>query len=166
MARTDHTARLGAATALAAALLAGCTSFIPRESPLPRDGATMTEVYRTHMGTDGTSQTVRERLPQRGADDDAVVSRRKLLSEPLNNRFERLPNPDLTMHVFPHLSKGKYPVPGYDTVFPMYEGVEYALPGEVAPRHSVKTGALDARAAESGPALAHKDPARKPRPID
>lgn len=32
---------------------------------------------------------------------------------------------------YPHLAKGKYPVPGYVTVFPMYDTVEYALPGEV-----------------------------------
>ncbi|HET9641887.1 MAG TPA: hypothetical protein VFP68_00665, partial [Burkholderiaceae bacterium] len=48
--------------------------------------------------------------------------------------------PDLVMHVFPHLARGRYPVPGYVTVFPMYERVEYAMPGEAAPR----TAALDA----------------------
>ena len=40
------------------------------------------------------------------------------------------------MLVFPHLAKGRYPVPGYATVFPMYESVHYALPGEVAPRRN------------------------------
>ena len=36
------------------------------------------------------------------------------------------------MTVFPHLAKGKYPVPGYVTMFPMYESVEYLLPGEAS----------------------------------
>jgi hypothetical protein len=37
------------------------------------------------------------------------------------------------MYVFPHLaSDERVPVPGYVTSFPMYERVEYALPGEVS----------------------------------
>ena len=123
--------------ALAPLTLAGCTVIGKHESPLPRDGATMAEVYRNHMsgsGAEGESATPRDRLPARGADDDAVVAQRRKLSEPLDNRFERLPNPDLTLHVFPHLAQGRYPVPGYDTVFPMYETIQYAMPGEVAPR--------------------------------
>jgi hypothetical protein len=42
-----------------------------------------------------------------------------------------VPNPDLVMVVYPHLARGKYPVPGYVTTFPMYDEVIYALPGEV-----------------------------------
>lgn len=50
----------------------------------------------------------------------------------INARFTRLPNPDLVMYVAPHLSAdGRYPIPAYTTVFPMYESVEYALPGEI-----------------------------------
>ena len=46
--------------------------------------------------------------------------------------FPRLPNPTLVMYVFPHLAgETRAPVPGYTTAFPMYEQVEYALPGEV-----------------------------------
>jgi len=49
-------------------------------------------------------------------------------------RFQRVPNPDLVMYVFPHLARGRYPVPGYYTAFPLYETVEYALPGELPQR--------------------------------
>ena len=124
--------------ALATLALTGCSVIGKHESPLPRSGPTMAEVYRNHMndgGADGAGATPRDRLPARGADEDAVIAQRRSLSEPLNNRFERLPNPDLTLHVFPHLAQGRYPVPGYDTVFPMYETIQYAMPGEVAPRH-------------------------------
>lgn len=35
------------------------------------------------------------------------------------------------MYVFPHLATDSgYPVPGYSTVLPMYDPMEYALPGE------------------------------------
>lgn len=137
-ARTTARPSTPCALALAALALAGCSVIGKHESPLPRDGPTMTEIYRNHMsgsGAEGEAATPRDRLPSRGADDDAVIAQRRNLSEPLNNRFERLPNPDLTLHVFPHLAQGRYPVPGYDTVFPMYETVQYAMPGEVAPRH-------------------------------
>ncbi|WP_442780638.1 TIGR03751 family conjugal transfer lipoprotein [Avibacterium sp. 21-599] len=48
------------------------------------------------------------------------------------NLFPRLPNPDLAMFVFPHLSNTAEPVPipGYTTVFPFYGRVQYAQPGE------------------------------------
>ena len=46
-------------------------------------------------------------------------------------QFHRLPNPDLVMYVFPHLAgTDPVPVPGYSTVFPFYQRVQYALPGE------------------------------------
>ena len=46
-------------------------------------------------------------------------------------QFRRLPDPDLVMYVFPHLSGGEpVPVPGYSTVFPFYRHVHYAMPGE------------------------------------
>lgn len=47
------------------------------------------------------------------------------------SQFRRLPNPDLVMYVYPHLAgTDPVPVPGYTTVFPLYQRVEYALPGE------------------------------------
>ncbi|HFX2697311.1 TPA: TIGR03751 family conjugal transfer lipoprotein, partial [Pseudomonas aeruginosa] len=46
-------------------------------------------------------------------------------------QFHRLPNPDLVMYVFPHLAgTDPVPVPGYSTVFPLYQRVQYAMPGE------------------------------------
>ncbi|HAT6803620.1 TPA: TIGR03751 family conjugal transfer lipoprotein [Citrobacter freundii] len=45
--------------------------------------------------------------------------------------FKRLPNPDMVMYVYPHLTGGEsVPVPGYTTVFPFHTRVKYALPGE------------------------------------
>lgn len=46
-------------------------------------------------------------------------------------QFHRLPNPDLVMYVFPHWAgTDPVPVPGYSTVFPLYQRVQYAMPGE------------------------------------
>jgi conjugative transfer region lipoprotein (TIGR03751 family) len=47
------------------------------------------------------------------------------------SQFKRLPNPDLVMYVFPHLAgSDPAPIPGYTTVFPLYQRVQYAMPGE------------------------------------
>lgn len=115
--------------------LTACSVIGPRGSPLPQDGPNLVEVYRDHMATEGAAgQSPRERLPLRAADDDRLAAQRRADLSPLQQRFQRLPNPDLVMYVFPHLARGRYPVPGYVTVFPMYETVEYAMPGEVFER--------------------------------
>ena len=47
--------------------------------------------------------------------------------------FPRLPNPDIFIHVPAHLATDlRIPVPGYTTAVPLYDRVEYALPGEGA----------------------------------
>lgn len=49
----------------------------------------------------------------------------------LKNLFPRLPNPDITIYVYPHLAtRHEVPIPGYTTVMPLYQKVQYALPGE------------------------------------
>ncbi|MFV0476959.1 MAG: TIGR03751 family conjugal transfer lipoprotein [Parahaliea sp.] len=49
----------------------------------------------------------------------------------LDNLFPRLENPDLAIYVYPHLAtRTRAPIPGYTTVIPLYERVEYRLPGE------------------------------------
>ncbi len=49
----------------------------------------------------------------------------------IRRQFQRLPNPDLVMYMFPHLAGTEpVPVPGYSTVFPLYQRVQYAMPGE------------------------------------
>ncbi|PJG84810.1 TIGR03751 family conjugal transfer lipoprotein [Conservatibacter flavescens] len=50
----------------------------------------------------------------------------------IKNLFPQLPNPDLIMYVYPHLSTSgePMPIPGYSTVIPFYGRVQYAQPGE------------------------------------
>ncbi len=54
-------------------------------------------------------------------------------SNEIYNLFPRLINPDIVIYIYPHLAtKNAVPVPGYATVIPLYNSVQYALPGEVA----------------------------------
>ena len=50
----------------------------------------------------------------------------------LQRDFQRVPNPDILGYVYPHRA-GDLPVPGYYTVFSLYEKTPYAQPGEAAP---------------------------------
>ncbi|MCR6480991.1 TIGR03751 family conjugal transfer lipoprotein [Variovorax sp. ZS18.2.2] len=139
-ARTSPRALLAAL--LIATCLAGCSVTGPRESPLnevTRGSPTVTDVYRgktvstkASERTETPQQLLRRQTSARGvAQGDGDTSRYWSALEPMRQRFARVPNPDLVMVVYPHLAKGQYPVPGYVTVFPMYEQVQYALPGEV-----------------------------------
>ncbi len=127
---------------LSGALLAGCSVTGPRESPLneiTRGSPTVLDIYRGNAGegaTDASGTPIAnprllmhsERTIAAGDEDTA---RYWSALEPMRQRFARVPNPDLVMVVYPHLAQGKYPVPGYVTVFPMYEQTHYALPGEL-----------------------------------
>lgn len=120
-------------------ILAACSAAGPRESPLvgaTEGSPTVTDVYRGQQAGQNNRLLPRESLQSasraRTVDGrDAQQSKYWDPLKPTQQRFARVPNPDLVMVVYPHLAKGKYPVPGYVTVFPMYETVEYALPGEI-----------------------------------
>ena len=141
-------ASLSRATALIVALttaawLVGCSVTGSRESPLRKvteGSATVVDVYRGR--TQGGAQAPaaresaqdllrRESAARPIAQGDGDSNRYWSALEPMRQRFARVPNPDLVMVVYPHLARGQYPVPGYVTVFPMYEQAQYALPGEV-----------------------------------
>ena len=131
--------------------LASCASG-DKLSTIPSDGPTMAEIYRAHMAGTGQLGTPADhesgwRVSETVDRTDSDAARPSIVAEAsaavaavaeLQQRFTRLPNPDLVMYVTPHLSpNGRYPVPGYTTVFPLYETVEYALPGEVTWRRPV-----------------------------
>ncbi len=135
---------------LISALAIGCTTT-EKADILPQDGPTLHALYDTHFDTLRQRQaySVREHLGVRPAADPFPgiqhVNPSPRESDPMDytrhsaneilGLFPRLPNPDLVMYVFPHLAGPEsVPVPGYATTFPMYERVEYALPGEVPGR--------------------------------
>ena len=116
------------------AALAGCAGT--KESVLPQDGPSMQAIYAAHFEAMGAADplAVRRALGGRpvGDGDADLAGYSRTAHTELETRFLRLPNPTLVMYVFPHLAgTERVPVPGYATTFPLYEHVEYALPGEV-----------------------------------
>lgn len=132
------------AAALVMLLTSGCTVMKDRESPInevTKGSPTVLDVYRGNEYRNELARQkkitpqdrMREKTNARPVNEgDELTQRYWSAVEPMNQRFARVPNPDLVMVVYPHLAKGQYPVPGYVTVFPMYEQTQYALPGEVS----------------------------------
>lgn len=80
---------------------------------------------------------------------DYVQYTRSALTE-LDNLFPRHDNPDIVVYVYPHLAtRSRAPIPGYTTVVPLYERVEYRLPGEI----TLETPSPDKGEGLSGDAL-------------
>jgi len=122
--------------------LAGCAGT--KDTVLPQDGKSMKAIYDKHfegMAVDDP-RAVRAELGSRklSTGPRALHGYTGTAHDELDTTFPRLPNPTLVLYVFPHLAGAeRVPVPGYVTTFPMYERVEYALPGEV------ETGSPEAR---------------------
>lgn len=128
---------------LAVAVLGGCATS--KEKLLPHGDHTMMDIWNQNAGDGGgASQVARRQLldarqslrrPLSDVDVQAAPAEQMRYTRTARNevqrQFQRLPNPDLVMYVFPHLAgTDPVPVPGYTTVFPLYQRVQYAMPGE------------------------------------
>lgn len=134
---TDRLAVLGLTV-----LLGACTTT--KEQLLPHDHQTMLDIWNAETGGNaGGGQATRQLLDARQslrrplteadiqAAPDVQASYTRAAANEIYAQFQRLPNPDLLMYVYPHLAgTDPVPVPGYSTVFPLYQRVQYALPGE------------------------------------
>lgn len=103
----------------------GCSS----QNVIPSTGEQILTTYKNHTdGTDNTEKMFRElRSDRRDLRDYTRDS-----SNEISQKFPRLPNPELSLYVFPHFTTKGHPVPGYSSAFLFYEKDEYALPGELA----------------------------------
>ncbi|MEH6498333.1 MAG: TIGR03751 family conjugal transfer lipoprotein [Pseudoalteromonas distincta] len=126
----------------AVATLAGCATS--KEELMPHGGRTMQDIWHQEAGDGGSGQAARRHLldarqslrrPLTDADWQMAPEQQarytRTAANEIRSQFPRLPNPDLVMYVFPHLAgTDPVPVPGYSTVFPLYQRVQYAMPGE------------------------------------
>lgn len=126
----------GLALLAMAVLMGGCATS--KEELLPHNNRIMLDIWNVETGG-GARQLLDARQalrrPLSAADVQAApaVQARytRTAANEIYRQFHRLPNPDLLMYVFPHLAgSDPVPVPGYTTLFPLYQRVQYALPGE------------------------------------
>ena len=119
---------------LAALWLAGCSTS--KEQLLPPGDSTMLDLWQQKSGSPQMTAEARAVLRrdlndvERNAQPAVAESYSRDANSEIQQQFPRLPNPDLVMYVFPHMTVGNVPGPGYSTVFPFYSQVQYALPGE------------------------------------
>ncbi|WP_396269952.1 TIGR03751 family conjugal transfer lipoprotein [Klebsiella pneumoniae] len=119
---------------LAALWMAGCSTS--KEQLLPPGDSTMLDLWQQKSGSPQMTAEARAVLRrdlndvERNAQPAVAESYSRDANSEIQQQFPRLPNPDLVMYVFPHMTVGNVPVPGYSTVFPFYSQVQYALPGE------------------------------------
>ncbi len=108
--------------------LMGCSTA--QEDTLPNPSTNVEEVWQSQMGQGSAMhQYVGElRVP---LDAKQLAQRQSDYARDnwreTTNLFPRLPNPDIVLYVMPH-KVGHMPIPGYSTVFPLYERVHYATP--------------------------------------
>jgi conjugative transfer region lipoprotein (TIGR03751 family) len=123
---------------LALMSLAGCSSMM--SSRMPKGSISMAQTYNEAInGTggmvgSGTLKAVRSQVKnlKRRSPDYSAYTRTQ--ENDINSQFPQLPNPSVVMYVYPHEAGGGVnltPVPGYSTVFPLYQHVYYAMPGEI-----------------------------------
>ncbi|WP_072035325.1 TIGR03751 family conjugal transfer lipoprotein [Dickeya fangzhongdai] len=123
------------------AVLNGCTTS--KEELLPHNGQTMQDIWHQESGGGSEHEAQRQWLDARQSlrrpltdsnGREAQVGQphyTRTAANEIYRQFQRLPNPDLVMYVFPHLAgTDPVPVPGYSTIFPLYQRVQYAMPGE------------------------------------
>lgn len=109
-------------------MLGGCASTKEKVFK-DADMKTMGEIYGEKFGSmNDIDDSAKERAINSDLGD--VVDFTRTAATELEVMFPELPNPKLTMYVFPHITDSNLPVPGYTTVFRMYESVHFAMPGE------------------------------------
>ncbi|MFE8147181.1 TIGR03751 family conjugal transfer lipoprotein [Brenneria goodwinii] len=110
----------------------GCSTS--QETLLPVDeNTTMLSLWGRQTGDNRTLYDQRSPLhrPLEQPMTQEQQSYTRTAGNEIRAQFRRLPNPDMLMYVYPHLTDGEpTPVPGYSTVFPFYTRVQYAMPGE------------------------------------
>ena len=112
------------ATLISLTLLTGCSS----QKLIPDTGDEILNVYKNHVGS---TDIVPKMFRQLRNDRRDLTGYTREANNEISQQFPRLPNPELSLYVFPHFSRKGHPVPGYSSAFLMYEKDEYAMPGEL-----------------------------------
>lgn len=123
--------RILVVTVFLEALLSGCTTCA---NAIPNHEPTMAEIYEQTLHNTNSESIEKARLHvQKIQPIELGQSNLKTTECEASSLFPLLPNPQVMMYVYPHLStQEEAPVPGYRTAFSLYERNYYAVEGEMA----------------------------------
>ncbi|KOE64193.1 TIGR03751 family conjugal transfer lipoprotein [Aggregatibacter actinomycetemcomitans] len=119
---------------VAVSLITACSTS--KNDLLPTSDSTMRDIWHKATGNNAQFQTYRNNARSLEAPRYIPAGEQQSYSRTaeneITNLFPRLPNPDLIMYVYPHLSESgePMPIPGYTSVIPFYGRVQYAQPSE------------------------------------
>lgn len=125
--RTHYPHSLLAIALTSILLITGCSS---NKQLIPDKGPDILDVYESHMKQNSPVPNLLREVHDERRD---LAGYTRTAGTELNSLFPKLPNPELVMYVFPHLTAKGRPIPGYSTSFTMFDAVKYAMPGEIAP---------------------------------
>lgn len=121
---------------LAAIGLSSCSSLF--SSSMPAGTGSMQQTYNEAINGSSASSSnldsVRERIRYASTSNKLHLNAIASDGNPIDSQFARLPNPNIVMYVYPHQAgtgDDVTPVPGYSTIFPLFQHVQYAMPGDV-----------------------------------
>jgi len=120
----------------------GCASKVSNK--LRQGGIESKELYRQAAGEDkrgaGRYLDVKRAKNMIGSEARYEPYTRTAINE-TEQLFQLLPNPKISIYVYPHLStRDNAPVPGYTSAVSLYKADEYALPKEVIAQGVVQPG--------------------------
>lgn len=131
---TDRMVRL-TALSFAAVLLSACSGILTPEPEklLPDSGPTTQELLtgkrRTQAVYGSGAQADYLGIPLLSGYTPDTSRTLAHISE-IQRDFHRIPNPEITAYVYSHLNGDELPVPGYFTLFKLYERDHYGLEQE------------------------------------
>jgi len=109
-------------------LMLGCST---KEKVFKKeDTKTMKQIYNEKFSERKAVDKQTRDLREQTSTENQVDYTRTASSE-LTTLFPEIPNPKLSMYVYPHITPSNLPVPGYSTTFFMFKERYFALPGEL-----------------------------------
>ena len=129
---------------LAITLLLGACNSTPTASTPPKKSKTIADIMKGQIGNETREaykkppQTWQTSPAYQADNRNSHISYTRSEAKELHGLFPRLPNPDLCMYIYPHLSSEQATIPGYSSCFSLYNQNQYALPGEMSAIRSLR----------------------------
>lgn len=95
---------------------------------IPSSGENILQIYKDHMASTEDQPKMFRQLRNDRRD---LMGYTRTAANETSLEFPLLPNPELSVYIFPHMSRKGHPIPGYSTTFMMYKKDEFAMPGEL-----------------------------------